>query len=357
MPSPPLRRPRHRLVCATLLALLSHAMIGAPATADVGRDRGRPTGEPVLGIRLLEIPANRMDDPRSHFFIVDHVNPGTTFTRRLEVYSTSPEPQHVKLYAAAAGIKGGRFTFAPGRAANELSSWITLNHATVNLPAHGRVPVKATVTVPPWATQAERYAVIWAEVTSPEPGPERNIALVNRVGIRAYLDVGPGGEPPSDFRIGEIVPQRTDDGRPKIVAAVANTGQRALDLDGRLSLSEGPSSLRAGPFPTDRDTTLAPGDRGEVTVLLGDDLPDGPWTFRLILHSGRVGHTATGTLTFPAKPGTWGLAASMDSPLTLILTLAGSVALVAAALLLIGFRRFRARRRIPSADRLRGGLT
>lgn len=340
----------------TLLVLLLYAMISAPATADAGRDRERRTDRPVLGIRLLEIPANRMDDPRSHSFIIDHVNPGTTFTRRLEVYSTSSKPQNVKLYAAAAEVKGGRFAFAPGRAANELSSWITLNHATVVLPARGRVPIKATVAVPAWATRAERYAVIWAEVASPEPGPKANIALVNRVGIRTYLDVGPGGEPPSDFRIGEIVPQRTGDGQPKIVAAVANTGQRAIDLDGRLSLSEGPSSLSAGPFPIDRDTTLAPGDRGEVTVLLGKDIPDGPWKFRLTLNSGRVDHTATGTLTFPAKAGTWGLAASVDSPLTLILALAGGAALVAAVILLVGFRRFRARRRIPSADRLRGDL-
>ncbi|MEU8379248.1 hypothetical protein [Streptosporangium sp. NPDC048865] len=320
------------------------------------RDQERRTDEPVLGISLLEIPANRMNDPRSHSFIVDHVNPGTTFTRRLEVYSTSPKPQRVRLYAAAAGIKGGRFTFAPDRTANELSSWITLDHAMVDLPARGRAPVEATVTVPAWATRAERYAVIWAEVSSPEPGPKGNIALVNRVGIRTYLDVGPGGEPPSDFRIGEIVPQRTDDGRPQIVAAVANTGRRALDLDGQLSLSEGPSSLSAGPFPTDHDTTLAPGDRGEVTVALGKDLPDGPWKFRLTLNSGRVDHTATGTLTFPAKAGTWGPAASTDHSLTLILTLAASVAFVSAVIILAGFRRLRARRRIPDGRRLHGDL-
>ncbi|WP_051864459.1 hypothetical protein [Streptosporangium roseum] len=331
-------------------------MIGAPSAADTGREQSRPGGEPVVGVRLLEIPANRVDDPRSHAFIVDHVNPGTTFTRRFEVYSTSPKPQHVRLYASAAGIKGSRFTFAPAQTPNELSSWITLNRPTADLPARGRAPVKATIAVPAWATEAERYAVIWAEVASPGPGPKGNIALVNRVGIRTYLDVGPGGEPPSDFEIGEIVPQRTDDGQPKIVATVSNTGKRAIDLDGRLSLSEGPSSLSAGPFPTNRDTTLAPGGHGDITVLLGRDLPDGPWTFHLTLRSGRVSHTATGTLTFPTKPGTWGPTASLASPLTLTLALAVLVALVAAVILLLGFRRFRARRRSPATGHLHDDL-
>ncbi|MFD8526254.1 hypothetical protein ACFV0L_02470 [Streptosporangium canum] len=92
-------------------------------------------------------------------------------------------------------------------------------------------------------------------------------------------------------------------------------------------------------------------------MLLGRDLPDGPWTFRLTLRSGRVSHTATGTLTFPTKPGTWGPTASLPSTLTLPLALTVLVALVAAVILLLGFRRFRARRRSPATGPLHGDLT
>ncbi|MFF5207422.1 hypothetical protein [Streptosporangium sp. NPDC000396] len=350
MPNPLTRRP----VLATLLVLLLHGMMSAPATARADGDSGRPADENTIGIRLLEIPSNRVDDPRARYFIVDHVNPGTTFTRRLEVSSTSPKPQHVELYASAAGIKGSRFTFAPDRTSNELSSWIRLDRPAVDLPARGSTTVKTTVSVPAWAGEAERYAVIWAQVSSPSPGPKGNVAVVNRVGVRTYLDVGPGAEPPSDFQIGQIVPQRAEDGQPKVVVAVTNTGHRALDLDGQLSLPEGPSSLSAGPFRVTRGTTLAPGDQADIAILLGRHLPDGPWTFRLTLRSGHVEHTATGTLTFPAKPGTWGLPASLDSPLTLTLTLAGLLAVIAAVafLLILGLHRRRARRQAPAAPPL-----
>lgn len=178
--------------------------------------------------------------------------------------------------------------------------------------------------MPPWAPEGERYAVIWAEVSAPAASRRKGITLVNRVGIRTYLDVGPGGEPPTDFKIGEIVPQRTGDGQPRIEATVANTGQRAIDLEDGVTMSGGPSSLSAGPFPVERGTTLAPGQQGSVSILLGRDLPDGPWKFSLTLESGRIEHTRTGTLTFRRKPGTWGLAASMDSPLSLLLALAGA---------------------------------
>ncbi|WP_240196888.1 hypothetical protein [Nonomuraea lactucae] len=331
---------------AILLPLL-HGTVAA-GVAPAARDKDA-AGQGAIGIRLAEIPASRVDDPRAHRFIVDHVNPGTTITRRFEVVSSSKRPVRAELYPGAASIGKGSFTFAPAGVSNELSSWITLDRAELDLEPHGQATVKATIAVPESASRGERYAVIWAQVSSPGPGPEGNVALVNRVGIRTYLDVGPGGEPPSDFRIGEIVPQRTADGQPKIVAAITNTGRRALDLDGQVSLSEGPSSLSAGPFRIDSGTTLAPGDQGQVVAVLGQDLPGGPWKFRLTLHSGQVERSATGTLTFPARPGVLGVPASLDSPLGLGLAFAALIA-VAAVVILLLVRRVRARRR-RSGDR------
>ncbi|OPG09156.1 hypothetical protein B1L11_26765 [Microbispora sp. GKU 823] len=312
-------------------------MAAAPAAAAGDAQRRRPER---FGIRLLEIPENRLDDPRSHAFIVDHVNPGTTFTRRLEVFSTSSRRQHVNVYPAAARVGDEGFTFAPARTANELTSWITLDRTAVDLPPHGRVPVTATVAVPPTASKGERYAVIWAEIASASPGPSGNVALVNRVGVRAYLDVGPGGEPPTSFRIGEVAAGRTDDGRPRLVAEVGNTGERAVDLEGEVRLSEGPSALSAGPFRSTRATTLPPGGHGQVTVLLGDDLPAGPWKFRLTLRSGRVSRTATGTITFPAAGER---AAAEDGPSVPVLAACAVAAVAAAALLVVNLRRFRRR--------------
>jgi hypothetical protein len=328
-------------VSASLIALALPAANCAPALAEPGSTNDQPPGRAGLSISLLEIPANRVEDSRAHKFIVDHVNPGTTFTRRLEIRNHSPKPQQVRLYAAAATIDRTRFTFAPGRTPNELTSWIRLSESTLTLRPHDSAPVKATITVPDHASKGERYGVIWAEVSA--PADERgSIALVNRVGIRTYLDVGPGGEPPSDFDISTIVPQRTQDGQSLVVATVSNTGRRALDLDGRLTLSDGPNALTTGPIPISRGTTLAPGDQGTITVALRKGLPRGPWKYRLELNSGWVTRTVTGTLTFPAKPGT-GRLASFDSPLPWPVALAGVAALIAGAGLFLGYRRFRKR--------------
>ncbi|GAB3983788.1 hypothetical protein GCM10029978_091540 [Actinoallomurus acanthiterrae] len=307
----------------------------------------RPADEGAIGVSLVGTPSDRADDPRARLFIVDHVSPGTTFTRRLRVDNTSRTLQRVTLYAAAAGISGHRFTFAPGATGNELSSWITLDRSRLGLRAHSGEPVTATVAVPPWATKGERYAVIWAQVSSVTRSREANIALVNRVGIRAYLDVGPGGEPPSDFTIGDVRSRRTRDGRRTVVATVSNTGRRAIDLGGWLSLAAGPGCLRAGPLPVPRGTTLAPGDRGRIAVPLGADLPDGPWTFRLTLRSGRIEHTATGTVTFAKKAGTPGVPPSFVARfLRPAVALAGFLT-AALILLLVRLRRLRARARVP----------
>ncbi|MEU8177103.1 peptidase [Microbispora hainanensis] len=329
-------RTARRIIASGLLAIVSYAAAVTPAAAYDGE--GRRQGR--FGIRLLEIPENRLDDPRSHAFIVDHVNPGTTFSRRLEVFSTSSERRHVKVYPAAARVGDGGFTFAPGRAGNELTSWITLDRTEMDVPPHGRVPVTATVAVPRTASKGERYAVIWAEISSASPGPSGNIALVNRVGVRTYLDVGPGGEPPTSFRIGEVTAGRTDDGRPRLVAEVGNTGERAVDLEGEVRLSEGPSALSAGPFRSAGVTTLPPGGHGRVAVLLGGDLPAGPWKFRFTLRSGRVSRTATGTITFPAAGER---AAVKGDPSVAVLAACAAAALAAAVLLIVNLRRFRRR--------------
>ncbi|MFG3436545.1 hypothetical protein ACGF0J_04785 [Nonomuraea sp. NPDC047897] len=309
-------------MASALLAILLHPA-GAAAAAAADRDSD---GTRTVGIRLIEVPASRLDDPRALSYIVDHVNPGATIKRRLEIANSSPAPVRVQVYAGAASVGKGGFAFAPEGVANELTSWITLDRTVLELGPRDRETVRATIAVPETAVKGERYGVIWAQVSSDAPGPRGNVALVNRVGVRAYLDVGPGGDPPTDFTVGKILPQRTADGRPRIVATVANTGERAVDLDGEVTLSDGPSALRAGPFPIVRGTTLAPGHSGDVEALLGQELPNGPWAFRLTLRSGQVERTVSGRITFPDRPGTWGLPASMDSPLGLGMVLAGMLA-------------------------------
>lgn len=327
----------------TLLTLALH-----PITAPVGaRADAGPSHRPdqgSIGIGLAEIPVNRMDDPRAHVYIDDHVNPGTTFTRRLQVTSSSRKTQHLRLYAGAADIKNRRFTFSQGATGNELSSWIKLNHSRVDLRPHGTAPVKVTFTVPAWAAKGEQYAVIWAEVSSTQPGPKTNIALTNRVGIRTYLDIGPGGDPRSAFEISQVHAERSPHEHDQVVATVTNTGRRAIDLSGELQLTDGPSSLDAGPFPVTRGTTLMPQDHGQITVPVGKDLPDGPWKYRLTVQSGRVTHTATGELAFAKDLRTAGLLGSlMRLPVPLALALAGgaSAGLIFFVLLL---RRFRTRK-------------
>jgi hypothetical protein len=158
---------------------------------------------------------------------------------------------------------------------------------------------RLTIRVPKTASRGERYAVIWAQTTV-DPNSTHNLGFVNRVGIRIYLDIGPGGEPASSMNIDKLTPARTPDGRPELIAQVRNTGGRALDISGTLSLSDGPGGLRAGPYPATLGVTLRPGETAPVTALLDRRLPNGPWKVELTLRSGLVKRTVSATVTFPA---------------------------------------------------------
>ncbi|WP_283137277.1 hypothetical protein [Rhizohabitans arisaemae] len=275
-----------------MATLLSSA---APAgAASAGQADGR------IGIRLIEAPVSRRDDPRALAYIVDHLNPGMVIERRFEVINKSRSARRVDLYAGGADIVDGTFTVARDREANELSDWMSLDRDVLQVPAWGRAQAEVRVKVPPAASRGERYAVVWAQ-TAEEPGGSRTIRTVSRVGIRVYLDVGPGGEPPSDFAVDRLTPERAPDGAPRLVADVRNTGERALDISGSLSLSDGPGGLRAGPFPVQQGVTMSPGSVAAVTVTLDRRVPAGPWDVSLTLRSGKLERTATATVTFPGR--------------------------------------------------------
>ncbi len=317
------------------------ALFQSPAVSSAAAREPVTSASPgTIGIQLLEGPLSRENDPRAHTYIIDFLKPGTVIHRKFQVVNTSQTTQHLDLYPAAATIAGGTFMVAPDRTPNELTSWVSLDPTSYDIPPGGREPVEATITVPSSASSGERYAVIWAQDAS-HPDPADSVRMINRVGLRIYLDIGPGGEPPSDFQINDLAASRTAGGQPEVVADVHNTGGRALDMTGSLSLTGGPGSLTAGPFAAKLGTTLGINDTERVTVPLDKRLPDGPWTAHLTLTSGLVQHEATATLTFPAE-GTGQLVKpqASGSDLPWILGLAGGliILLLAAAL---AYRRLR----------------
>lgn len=342
--------PRNQQLMALATLVLIPALIvllTGPATAVANRVAQVSGSTPgSVGIRLMEAPVNRADDPRARMYIVDYLKPGTAIHRRFEVINTSSRQQHVELYAAAASITNDTFTVAQDRSPDELSGWVSLESPSRDVPAGGSAIVEATIAVPRTAASGERYAVIWAQVSS-SPGPGGTVRVVNRVGLRIYLDVGLGGEPASDFRIVNIAAARTADGKPQVVATVHNTGGRALDLSGSLALSDGPGSLSAGPFPASLGLTLGIGDFGAVTVPLSKSLPDGPWTARLTLVSGDVRHTNETRLTFPVRPGQTnpGTAGWADLFLKILIIFAAALIVLLLMLWLILRQRRRTERR------------
>lgn len=249
---------------------------------------------------IVDVPADT-NDPRAQTYIVDHVEPGATFTRRFQVCNGTSAAVMVNLYAGAATITDGAFRVTEGRAENELSSWIDVDPSRLTLQPGRRELVTARFNVPTDAEPGEQYGVLLAELPA-APG-SGGVAVANRVGVRVYLNVGDGGAPRSDFRVDFLQASRTPDGRPLVTALVHNTGGRALDLSGSLSLTDGPGGLSGGPFPAELGTTLAPGDTGPVRVPLDKAISGGPWTATLTLRSGLLERQARAQLTFPDQAG------------------------------------------------------
>lgn len=278
-------------VVLSAVAALLLPTTGAGAAADEGQ----------IGIRLVEAPANRSDDPRASVYIVDHLAPGADITRAVEVFNRSDTPRTIELFPTAALIRDGGFVPDPATTTG-LVAWTSISPSSVDLAPQSSATVQVSVNVPRDAVVGEQYAVAWAAArgTAPSSG---GVTLSNRVGVRLYVDVGSGSEPPSDFTVDSLTAQRDASGAPVVSAQVRNSGGRALDMSGSLQLEDGPGLLTAGPFPATMGTTLAPGDDASVSIPLSASLPDGPWKATLTLRSGTIERSVTATLTFPGVGG------------------------------------------------------
>jgi hypothetical protein len=265
-------------------------------------DPADPDDPGSIGIGLVP-DADSSPDPRSRMYIVDHVAPGTEVRREIMVQNASPRPQHVELYASAAEIDGEAFVAVVERGGNDLSEWTTLERPSLDLEPGETERVGVTIAVPRTASEGERYAAVLAEVASPatETGA---LQQVNRVGIRVYLSVGPGGEPPTDFTIDDLevhVPARG--GWPVLRAQVTNAGERALDLSGEATLRREGGTITAGPFTTTAVVSVAPGGSGTVDIVLDEPLPGGAWHAEATLRSGDVERTAEARVQLPDFEG------------------------------------------------------
>ncbi|WLQ07095.1 hypothetical protein [Arthrobacter oryzae] len=296
-------------VFAMILLALSQA--GAATAAPVA---GLPVATPLtatpaptpapggVGIRLLDIPASTKDDPRARTYIIDRLAPGSEISRRIQVENNTRAAQSVRLYSGAAHIDGGSFIGEDAGVKNDLSTWTTVAQPQVELAAGASAEVLVTIKVPSDAAEGEQYGAIWAEVRS--AGGKGGVVQANRAGIRVYLSVGPGNGKPADFTISALTPARGAEGNPQLSALVTNTGGRALDVSGELSLTAGPGGLSAGPFAVQQATTIAPGNSQNVTFTLPGEVPNGPWTAQVRLKSGLLERQASAPVTFPdAGPG------------------------------------------------------
>lgn len=318
-------------------------MLGLLPLLVTGRGLAAPTSAAPsadgIGIRLLDVPKSEINDPRAREYIIDRLAPGSTIHRRIIVSNSTQSDQRVTLYAGGAAIAADKFVPA---APDELSGWIQVSPADLSLAPGTEHVATVTVNVPSAASAGERYATVWAQVAQ-SPSASHPVTLVSRVGIRVYLDVGTGGAPRFDFSIGTITATPGPDGSTTVRAVVDNTGQRAVDVMGTLSLTSADGTIHAGPYRSATALTLLPGASGTAVIAVAQALPPGAWTSDVTLASGTVTHTARGTITIGTASTLIAKRSSELSVLAIGLLVAAAMLVVASSAAVLAFWRRRRR--------------
>jgi hypothetical protein len=291
---------RRLIAVGALAALASASAASASAATSSGPSRPSPGR---IGIRQRTIPYSQRNNPRDRLYIIQNVRPGTRIQRLIQVANLSRTRVRLQVYPAAASIAHGHFMFAAGRTPNQLTTWTRVSAGGVTLAPHQLKTLKVTISVPRNASRGNQYGVIWAQDAATGRSGHANVMLVNRVGVRMYVSVGPGGPPPSNFSISAPYAHRGQGGRAVVSVTAKNTGGSALDIQGTLKLTGGPGGLKAGPFGSATVATVAPGQSAPVTFLLSRSIPNGPWQASVHLQSGLLVRNEQDSIDFAQAPG------------------------------------------------------
>lgn len=292
--------PARLSIFLTTLSLAAAVLTGATTVLPGPAQAASGPARTSFGIRLADVPVAEAGNPRAQRYIIDHLHPGATIHRQVLVANLSSSADRITVYPDAATIRGGSFIGDGGETRSDLTTWITTSRHSLSLSSHAGAMVTVTIHVPRGASSGERYGVIWAQETNHLlQASGLAVTEINRVGVRIYLSVGPGGAPPSNFAITSLTGTRAAHGLAVVRANVRNTGGRALDLSGYLKLSDGPGGLTDGPYNLAADLTVAPGQSEPVTIISGQQLPDGPWRALIALTSGLTERQSAATIQFP----------------------------------------------------------
>jgi len=248
-----------------------------------------------------------LDDDREGRYVTDHVAPGATVSRTVRIGNDGEAPLEVEVSVGGAAIVDDRFTFdaeVPG--ADELVSWASVLEDRVTVPAGDDVRVDIDLLVPPEADAGERYGVIWAAVRGTDAS---GTSVVNRVGVRIYLSVGDGPAPTRDVDLELLAIERDDEGSLAGLLTVTNTGGRALDLRGEVTVGSAIGAMAPA-------HTVAPGDSTEVPIVFEPDadVQAGRQDATVVVRAAGIERSGEATVVVPDGAGRRGPPASITSP-------------------------------------------
>ena len=254
---------RSRWIPALLIAAIVMLIVLAPA----GRAAAAENGS--YGIR----PANEAD-----FFNLS-VAPGSALDAEAIVTNSTDEPVTLLTYPVDATSQANGFAMENQESPRTgVGAWVQIESADVTVPANSEVRVPFRLSVPT-GTRPGDYAgalIIQAppeegEVSELEDGTAVRLDVVQRLGVRIYLDVA--GEAVVGLEPGELTWER-EGGSLTFSMPIINTGNTNLSPEVQLELEGWPGEPRQATFESTEDLLT-----GSTHVLEANIDDPGPFFF------------------------------------------------------------------------------
>jgi len=125
-----------------------------------------------FGDRLVDVPVDEANNPRAYQYVIDFLPTGSVIHRRIMIINEEHRTATFTVYPAAARIASGMFIGETGRASNELTGWISVQHSSVTLGPEESAMDLVTIRYPPGLPEVSTTA--WSGPSRPCPcGPAK----------------------------------------------------------------------------------------------------------------------------------------------------------------------------------------
>jgi hypothetical protein len=174
------------------LVLFFLMVLGVGVAQPAGAQDQPPAGQPTINSWAMTPTGTDPTEPSSRPYLSYELDPGATVQDSVTLWNYGNTQMTFRIYPTDAynTVTGSFELLAGDKAPTDAGAWVTMPQPNVTVPAHAKIDLPITLTVPPDARPGDHAGAVLASSQVLGTGPDgKTVTVDRRTGTRIYLRV------------------------------------------------------------------------------------------------------------------------------------------------------------------------